>query len=120
MRSITLLVLVALKTIPCFAAGLSAADVEARLAKGAAECPAEGVRLTIERVDVVGAREHNRLRRSLGAKTDGREGQHYVTVVARHGRQTASVASFGPVDPAVTSRDLQRLRGSTYCDHDES
>ena len=105
---------------PCAAAGFSAADIESRLTKEAAACPPEGTRLKIERIDLVGAGEHNRLRRAVNAKTDGREGQRYAMVVVRHGKQVASVASFGPVEAVVKAQDLIKLRGATYCDRDEN
>ena len=105
---------------PCAAAGLSAASVESRLVKEAAQCSAGGPRTTIERVDIVGAREHNRLRRDLGAKADGRTGEHYAMVVARQGKLISPMASFGPVEPALKAADLKRLSGLAYCAVDEN
>lgn len=104
--------------MPCLA-GLSATDVKERLTKDAAECTSAGTRLQIERFALVGAREHNRVRRSMGAKADGREGQRYVAVFVRQGKQVASVASIGPVEPTVRAEELTSLRGTMYCDRDE-
>jgi hypothetical protein len=105
---------------PCAAARLSSAAIEARLVKEAAECPSTSPRTTVERVDVVGAREHNRLRGDLGAKVDGRTGERYAMVVARQGQQVAPMASFGPVEPTVTAKDLKKLHGMAYCAVDEN
>ena len=115
-RWITLGTVAVLFTAPCAAAALSAAAIKKIIIKEAAECSSESLRLRIERLAIVGAREHNRVRRGMRQETDGREGQHYVMVVARHGKQVASVASLGPVEPTVRVEDLNTLRGTVYCD----
>lgn len=120
MRRTVLGTIAVLYVAPCVAASLSAAAVEGRLVKQAADCPSGGPRTTIERVEVVDARAHNRLRRDLGIKVDGRAGEHYAVVVVRQGKQVVPMASFGPVEPTLRAEDLKKLHGLAYCAVDEN
>lgn len=109
----------ALVALPCAASPLTAASLQSRLQSEAAACPAGAPKLKIERAAIVGSSQHNKIRRDVGAKTDGQTGQRYAAVYVRSGKQVAPVASFGPLDASVKPDDLRSLRGIDFCSVDE-
>lgn len=109
----------ALSALPCAASALTAAELQAHFRSQAAGCPANAPRLTIERVAIVDARQHNKVRRDMGQKVDGEEGQRYAVVYVRDRLRVVPVASFGPLDADVRPDDLRSLRDIKYCSVDE-
>ena len=119
MRYVSVLAAAALVALPCAASPLTAAQLQARFRSEARACPAIAPKLTIERLAIVGADQHDRIRRDLGQKTDGQPGQRYVIVYVRDHLQVAPVASLGPVEAGTMPDDLRSLRDIKYCSVDE-
>lgn len=119
MRFVSVVAAAALSALPCAASPLTAAGLQTRIRAEAAACPATGTRLQIERLAIVGAREHDKVRRDMGARSDGKPGHRYAVIYVRSGKQVAPVASLGPLDANVKLDDLRSLYGTDYCDMDE-
>lgn len=119
MRCLGVMTVAALTALPSAASPLTAAELQGLLHSAAVGCPPGAPRLKIERLTIVGASEHNKIRRDMGEKADGRTGQRYAALHVRSGKQVASVASYGPLDARVTTEDLRPLRGTDYCSVDE-
>lgn len=119
MRYVSVFAVTALVALPCVAGPLTAAELQARFRSEARACPANAPKLTIERLAIVGADQHNRVRRDLGEKVDGQDGQRYVIVYVRDRLLVTPVASLGPVEAGTMPDDLRSLRDIKYCSVDE-
>ena len=119
MRCVSGMTVAALIALPCAASPLTADGLQSRLQSEATACPAGAPRLKIERLTLVGASQHNKISRDIGAKANGQPGQRYAAMYVRIGKQIAPVASFGPLDASVMPDDLRALRGIDYCSVDE-
>lgn len=119
MRCVSVVAMTALLGLPCAASPLTAASLQSHLQSDAAGCSPLAKKLKIERAVIVGASEHNKIRRDMKMKVDGRKGQRYAAVYVRLGRQVVPINSFGPLDASAKPDDLRSLRGGDYCDVDQ-